>query len=471
MGRVVQRALPKLSPGERLDGFDLTFPGFDLTFPARSDGARGTGVLTGRSVDAAGRPVAGARVRLHEVRRFGSSVALDLWGVATTAADGGWRIEGLAADMLRLRIERSGYLAVERDGVRVGDDATDVGELAMAPALRLEGRVIDAGGLPVRGRAVRVESGRVREVVRTGLDGAFAFADGFPGRWTARVAEPTAGAPVVVELPASAPVVLVADDGDSPEAGPFVEGVVLDVHGRPAPGTQLTWHRPGETKGTWVPVGLDGRFRVAVPGRVRLEVGWVSWSDESERARQLWDAVEVEPGPADVHLRAHSGLSLEGTVAGAEGALHVRAEIEAEDAPLGGARARAPVLPDGTFRLEGLRRAAYTLHLEGDAAWADPVRVVVAGGAERIVVRASPTLSIAGRVVGPAERDHGMLKLKVERIGDEPRGKGSRIARSGEAFRVDGLRPGRYRLTAATGTRRVDVEADAGDRDVVIDLR
>jgi hypothetical protein len=150
--------------------------------------------------------------------------------------------------------------------------------------------------------------------------------------------------------------------------------------------------------------------------------------------------------------------------------LRVRAEIESDDRPHSGHRAQTSVEPDGTFVLDGLQPAHFTITLRGDGAWADPV-VGVPSGTVDLVVRAQPMREIEGRVLVSDKLDPRSLKVRAWPVEGNGRSKHADVAQDG-SFVIRGLRPGRYRLVASSSVPRMSTEreVEAGETGVLIEL-
>jgi RNA polymerase sigma factor (sigma-70 family) len=149
------------------------------------------GAVAGRVVRAAdGSPVAGATVRVHPSRSPWNDGDL----IATSAADGTYRVEGVPpgeASVFALGggwVSR-GFTGVTSGGfdpfaVKVESDATATADVVVESSARAEGRVVDADGAPVA--AARVSAWAMMTYVpqsraRTAADGSFSFDDLVPG--------------------------------------------------------------------------------------------------------------------------------------------------------------------------------------------------------------------------------------------------------------------------------------------------
>jgi len=145
--------LQDVSPGDQIDGVEIMLrPGFDFA---------------GRVVDSKGRPVEGARVWAHP----GSIVQ-------TTDADGRFSIEDRSLGLVKLSVEREGYLKLERlVDFPEGADPVEV----RLPGAEVSGMLVDSRGEPLPGREIqlldlgsRVISSEARKTL-TATDGSFRY--------------------------------------------------------------------------------------------------------------------------------------------------------------------------------------------------------------------------------------------------------------------------------------------------------
>ena len=197
-GRV--RLALELGAGARTLLFTFSSPGYATEFiPARVTAGDRTylgevalepgGAVAGRVVDAAGRPVAGARVRvtgpdiegdLAYARRRGPAEAPGPRG--ETDGGGGFRIEGVRAGPARVWAVAEGRRYAFTLPVEVAAAAVSGGLELVLDDLeeldRIEGRVLDPEGRPVAGASVGYywnASSSGGAVVRAGAGGRFAL--------------------------------------------------------------------------------------------------------------------------------------------------------------------------------------------------------------------------------------------------------------------------------------------------------
>ncbi len=172
--------------------------------------------LSGRVVDAAGRPVAGARVLVSGERHVLSEL------------DGSFEVSGLAPGEVSLVAQAAGRLPSDPLSCAVAADVRGL-ELRLREAPRLRGRVLGPDGRALAGARV-ARFGDLDAAVETDADGAFALEGEragepllvtAPGLAAARV---TAGSDLEVRLAAVAPAPgstarLALRRGDAPAAG------------------------------------------------------------------------------------------------------------------------------------------------------------------------------------------------------------------------------------------------------------
>jgi hypothetical protein len=139
--------------------------------PGRAEDAPLRSGIRGRLVEVDGRPVPDTRIELASlplevflldvVAAFDpeSPVARPVLASTTTDAEGRFTLEGTTLQALHaLSIDPSGpraSLRILEEALHAGQ-ATDLGDLVLAPAGTLRGRIVDDSGQPVAGARVRV---------------------------------------------------------------------------------------------------------------------------------------------------------------------------------------------------------------------------------------------------------------------------------------------------------------------------
>jgi hypothetical protein len=240
-------------------------------------------------------------------------------------AAGRWHLAAVAAHGFFPFAPEWGHSPVQLDA-RPGLHVRGL-EIHLAPAVELEGRVVDGEGAPVAGAEVRLRGTAgeaslvtVADRFRSGPDGRFAFAapegsaveaskDGYlPGFAEVGVLELVNRRVTVALGPRHAPL---------GAAGP-IEGVVVAAGGGPLEGALVTAVREGPFGGAGVPAaqaasGAGGRFalRDLAPGAYRLTARAEGRAPASLR--------RVEPGARDLVLELAPGGRLRGCVRDAAG--------------------------------------------------------------------------------------------------------------------------------------------------------
>ena len=197
--------------------------------------------LAGRVLDPDGRPASRAEVRL---------VQADLWEKreisATTERDGTFRLEPVTAGKMTLFAGHRDHGPAILEGLVLDPGVCKEGvELMLAPACRIEGRVLGSDHEPVRGARVTLDGIRsflthrfhILPLTYSGGDGAFAFTNLPEGTFTLAASYGNARtSPVELEvLPGEqAEVELELDPGL------ILEGVVIDSFGEPLDDTLVT---------------------------------------------------------------------------------------------------------------------------------------------------------------------------------------------------------------------------------------
>ncbi|HVF60348.1 MAG TPA: carboxypeptidase regulatory-like domain-containing protein [Thermoanaerobaculia bacterium] len=260
--------------------------------------------VSGRIVDAAGRPVGGAVARLHMIP---GGAAFQ----ATSAADGLFAFDWVPEGTYRLLAEARGYARA---------DAPGEVQVAGAAVGGLEVRLSEAGGAisgqvlgldPADRRRVQVRALRLDDKAgfsRVGPDGRYRISDLAPGDWQVVAATHDgrqASGEVTLE-PGQAEAFLDLEL----ETRPVLAGRVT-FDGRPVAGADVRLHGPSAPAAR---TAQDGSFRVVVtPGRYTLILL------EPRQGLGYSRAVEVGPDGAEVTIDLESA-SLSGRVLDGGGA-------------------------------------------------------------------------------------------------------------------------------------------------------
>lgn len=434
--------------------------------------------VTGRVLDAAGQPVAGAAVCRA---RSGEVVAL-----AASGADGTFSLRSMAP--CGIWAQRTGYLSSEIVALVLGANRIEL-QLADADG-RLDGCVVDPDGAPVVGAMVAIaldaESHRPKRapvVLRTDERGAFttadvpraqlqvfAHADGFAFGEQGADTTPAGSGTVVVRLRRPASVFGVLRGGA--DGGPLAETAMLVFRQRDQRGL-LQGMSDRLTRFDAV-TGAQGRYRFDAlpPGR-------------------MWVVAMVQPAPVNENVELAEGEQREWSPDLSRPSGVVRGELRGPDgAPLADwvvtamrldkismqhERMDATTGTDGGFVLEGLRDAPHTLTARkfgGDVARRDGV----APGGPAIVwqLRAVPEHAgaIAVRVRGPDGAPIDDLSLRA--VDEDGISRRATAGGQPDAFRLDDLLPGVWtvwveskaygRLLFGECTVAADATTDLGER-------
>lgn len=153
------------------------------------------GALTGRVVDANGRPVAQARVETHDnewtLDAFTAGLGGDYPTQATSAstrtdAAGRFTLKNLTPEVYQITVEAGGFCAYEQKGVQVTfGQANDVGDVRLTRGGSVRGKLVDGAGQGFPNGLVTLEAlegDRPRSYrARTGADGTFVLSNVVPG--------------------------------------------------------------------------------------------------------------------------------------------------------------------------------------------------------------------------------------------------------------------------------------------------
>lgn len=226
-----------------------------------------TGSLSGRLLDARGKPIAGADVTAAWTRlpteldwHWNSSAGRATSFGATSAADGTFRIDGLPAPgEYRLQVFGPTFVRFEVAKVVVHPrEATACGDLACAPGIRIEGRVADEDGRPIAGARVTWWD----EGLSPFASARVALTDG-DGRFRIRHVPPAGCVGVVARGFVAVMRELGAADAGCPldlrmQRGKTVTGRVRREDGSPVVGAKLWCDRP-------IPAGTRSMAQMLAP--------------------------------------------------------------------------------------------------------------------------------------------------------------------------------------------------------------
>ncbi len=391
--------------------------------------------LTARLVGADGRPAAGAEVRpapgaiQSELFTPGGPTRVRDAGnpqrhPVTAGADGRIRLEVPAGESLQLEFGGTYWRPQARslDALRPGETA-DLGEIALVPAARLSGRVLDASGRPISGAVARLraadegmfwEGHELLQSRTTDADGRVAF-EGLPaGRF--RIESEAIGyargqieALEIRTAPADASFELRLKQGAT------VRGRAVDADRRAVADAAIYLMRLDHGDAYW------GDYLPPIPDR---EPDARSAADGSFTVRGLPEDVATvlllgqAPGFATGHVAKVSAGDNVTLVM--PPALTVSGRVLREgDAPVADAAlqllkqnpwgweetvAEARSGEDGSFVLSGIQPGAFSLRASAQGATSEPLALQVDKPLADVLLRVAPRPALRIRVQDPAGR-------------------------------------------------------------------
>ena len=186
---------------------EASAPGFAPTFSAPVNVSRGQaptgnvvrltagGSISGRVVDAAGKPVPRARITTHDKdwsddafsQMLGDAYPSNVTQVDVRCGeDGRFTLKGLTPDIYQMHIRAPGFTRWIRTDILVAEgEQTSLGDLTLAAGGTVRGVLFDAAGRPLVGGSISVIADDGREGVaystKSGTDGKFTIANVSPG--------------------------------------------------------------------------------------------------------------------------------------------------------------------------------------------------------------------------------------------------------------------------------------------------
>lgn len=381
--------------------------------------------------------------------------------VARTAEDGTFRLSSLPAGRYSL-VAVSEHWRSEEHLLALGvADVTEPVELMVREAAQLRG-VVRVGAVPCRQGSVTLQ-GAVQAFAPVEEDGRVVFDGISPGRYQVSVTcEGALDTSEALEIDLT-PVTRVW----SLDEGLRLTGVALTQGGAPVARAQIDVSpvgEPIERSATRCMTGGDGRFSCSglVAGDYECTIG-PGVPPRSDRVRV---AVSSESAP-DIVLREH-----------AEGTIRVRIEnAERFELPAllllaqGNEEAVLGELHGDEFVFEALALGVYEVLSDSERPGSGRrVELTRAGEVAELRLTLPAAHAISGRVVDDAGQ--GIPDAWVRASGTSEyahiRAATPVLTDSGGAFSLQGLLPGRYRLTAVSGGGEAQVEGVASDSDAVL---
>lgn len=399
--------------GEERENIDLRL---------RPDG----GAIAGRVLDAAGSPLAGARVVVdadgiaYETSNDGTSHLLAFERFAWSAADGAFRVDGLVAGEHKVVVRAAGYAPfVATCSTRLGETTKLDASLSLGATIR--GWVRKSDGTPAEG--ISVIAGRdvtfsESSSVRSDAEGAFELASLPAGRIVVFASDPARGT-ARVDHDAIAGVEQRVDL--MLELDPVVTGRVEDEFGLPIEGARLDARNVadgGILDSTFT--ARDGTFRIACPNAewVDFDVHWSrSMVQPALRVRDV--RVGAEAIVIRLPSRTRPSARIVGRIEDATGPIGgAEVLILAADGPQGTVVISAadgsfesPLLTPSRFRFS-IRSTAYAVHTSA-LILLDPNATYDAG-----TIRLGAGGSLLVRIQRPPELRDARISVWLERAED-----------------------------------------------------
>jgi uncharacterized GH25 family protein len=188
---------------------EASAPGYAPTFSAPVNVNRGQapsgnvvrltkgGSISGRVVDAAGKPVSRARITTHDKdwsddafsQMLGSSFPSNVTQVDVRCGDDGrFLLKGMTPEIYQLNVRAPGFTRWIRTDVLVAEgEETNLGDIRLAAGGTIRGVLFDAAGRPLVGGSIQVVCDDGREGIgystKSGSDGKFQILNVSPGQY------------------------------------------------------------------------------------------------------------------------------------------------------------------------------------------------------------------------------------------------------------------------------------------------
>jgi|CXWL01.1.fsa_nt_gi protocatechuate 3,4-dioxygenase beta subunit len=412
-------------------------------------------IATGRVVDTAGEPVAGAAAALTRVdeapRFFGSDSLGQPGSAARRESDGAgrFRIPGLEPGRYDLRVRAPGFAPVTVRGLTIParGGEVDLGTVHLGAAVVLRGRVVDAEDEPVADAEITHLQNQIGFFERldelsnrtsSAADGSFEIADLTPGATVVL----TVSHPGFVRQ--DVPGVRVPREGELViplVAAGRVRGRVIDGEGRGVEGAQVGTAEARWDGGTTDPAGaflLEG----VPPGTVQLVATAPGFLDPPGKTLEIGPGEEL----SDVVFQVDRGAVVSGRVVGADGAPIEEAYVFLRDSGGDGSE-YAQTGADGRYRIEGVQPGDRRFTARAEGLLPQVKSLTVRASENPLDFRLDRGLEIRGRVVGPEGQavDQGEVTATEDPDGlVQERG----AIHADGSFEILNVKPGRYRLRA-----------------------
>ena len=433
-------------------------------------------MLRGRVVDESGAGIPEAEVSVQAAAeasglgamRLGRAGASDFPG-ANADRDGNFAIRGLPEGRYDLTVTRSGFARSQREGLEIGPEGFDAGDVTLRPGQRLVGQVLNADGLPVEATEIFVQrSGSPMQMFLGGErpDEARPAAISDPQGWFT-IEDLAEGQKVDLSLQRSGYVNKSAKALEVPqlepvtirlEAASIVRGLVQDEQGDPIPGAQVTLERLRTMEmGNAVMQMMmaensaaddAGRFRFEgqEPGKITLGASAAGFQQAKRADLEIPTGKDLN----DVKLSLPEGAVLEGRVLAPDGKPAVRANV----GPVTGRRAMASIDNtsrqsdgNGYFRVEGLKPGPVSIQATHDDYPRTVKDLELKPGINRLNLRFEGGQAVSGRVVDDDGDGVGAALIRLAPAAQPWRGPET-LSEADGSFELPGVKAGDYRLQA-----------------------
>ncbi len=315
-----------------------------------------------------------------------------------TDAAGGFRAAGLPGGKYTLRATSEAIAAASPPSyVEIGAaDAREGVDLDLVRAASVSGRVVNEVGVPMARADIEIDCRGARYTEQSGWDGRFRFQD-LPGEGPCQFGVRADPRLEVVYREARPIAILRLEGLDAHVEGlelvvsvrrAWISGRVLDEGGHPAPGVRV--HGRQECLGSAATTAADGSFVLHSQQDARF---YVSVGDGTLAFRQEGP---IELGRDDLVLRQVATAQIQGTLVGFPGAARLQAWTEQ-----GGGHSAAV---NDHFTLDDVPLGEVTIFAQAGNAMDLQTISVTSVETQCIVLRARPTVRVAGRLVDIAGR-------------------------------------------------------------------
>jgi len=444
-------------------------------------------IVTGRLIDEAGRPIAGAYGILNlpeEGLRYLPRAK------AFSDAQGHLRFSSLPPERYELYVFARGFAPLLAAPVEVlgAKEVTELGALRLSQGAVIEGRVVDQQDRPVVGAMVGAD-GHLLSTVETGADGRFAMADFSRGSRIYLQAIKQGygyGSFQDVEAPTQEPVTIKL----TPTHRHRVLYTVRNERGEPIPRATVVFYTQEmkrmpsvEFADNYARTDEEGHCEhgFAEPGIVTI---WARATGYLQRKIDIEIPEEGDLQNLEITLQTAPAVIV-GQVTGPGGEPVGDADFSVfEKGPAGRGLSPGPVeVPrtdsSGRFRLQGLTEGQWGVSVHARGYRLEQRDLEVHAGENRLDFRLEHEAEVEGQAVDSADRperenDHKgtirgsilgldakeLAKIKTVHAHQPPgTSKGSQVNVRGE-YRIEGLAPGEWTVSASTGNRRVEVKTD-----------